>query len=165
MMISHDELFLLIFQMPSLKLRKGPFVFGPLFRCASPRGWWFRCSPSHPSWSCRSWCTKKRRLGKSDEDDDLGCTKPWKSWDIHHINWLAGFLPSTVCHHGSKCFCSRCWGNMFGTFFAKHRQTCKSKLYGVQSLVGCFVLEIIRSPVLQGDYPVIYYIHFYGSKV
>ena len=26
----------------------------------------------------------------------LGCIKPCKSWDIYHINWLAGFLQSTV---------------------------------------------------------------------
>ena len=26
----------------------------------------------------------------------LVCIKPWKSWDKLHINWVAGFLPSTV---------------------------------------------------------------------
>jgi len=26
----------------------------------------------------------------------LGCIKPCELWDIHHINWFAGFLPSTV---------------------------------------------------------------------
>ena len=26
----------------------------------------------------------------------LGCIKPYKQWDIYHINWLAGFCPSTV---------------------------------------------------------------------
>ena len=28
--------------------------------------------------------------------NQLGYIKPCKQWDIYHINWLAGFLPSTV---------------------------------------------------------------------
>ena len=29
----------------------------------------------------------------------LGCRKPCKESDIYHINWLAGFLPSTVLNN------------------------------------------------------------------
>ena len=31
--------------------------------------------------------------------------KPYKQWDIYHINWLAGFCPSTVGN--TSCFCNK----------------------------------------------------------
>ena len=37
----------------------------------------------------------------------LGCIKPYKSWDIYHINWLAGFLQSTVPLHTIYCYVRR----------------------------------------------------------
>ncbi len=34
----------------------------------------------------------------------LTCTKPWRKWDIYHINWLAGFLLSAVaCMEWKLC--------------------------------------------------------------
>ena len=33
----------------------------------------------------------------------LGCIKPCKKWCIDHINWLAGFFPSTVSVSSFQC--------------------------------------------------------------
>jgi len=39
--------------------------------------------------------TKHPQLGGTVDGiilHQLGCIKPFESWDIYHINWLAGFL-------------------------------------------------------------------------
>ena len=43
--------------------------------------------------------------GSEFPNNHLGCIKPCKQWDIYHINWIAGFLPSTVWCNVD--FCSR----------------------------------------------------------
>ena len=47
------------------------------------------------------WSFGNIMLMKEIPNDHLGCIKHCKRWDIYHINWSAGFLPSTVV---SPCF-------------------------------------------------------------
>ena len=48
------------------------------------------------SWDQKSRCDTVVILLREEILHHLGCIKPCELWDIHHINWLAGFLPSTV---------------------------------------------------------------------
>ena len=52
----------------------------------------------------------------------LGCKKTYEKWDIYHINWLAGFLPSTISYFRSiwLSLLSSCFTMVFLTcHFAK----------------------------------------------
>ena len=44
-------------------------------------------------WNCRGDTVDGRNFAPVET-----CKKPCRSWDIFHIKWLTGFLPSTVGH-------------------------------------------------------------------
>ncbi len=50
-------------------------------------------------WWCWCWCYEKYRwwfVRNPARKPPFGCIKPYEYWDIYYINWLAGFLPSTL---------------------------------------------------------------------
>ena len=80
----------------------------------------------------------------------LGCMKPYKEWDIYHINWLAGFLPSTV---GIQSPCQRM---IFGWFFFitsrnTHRSFIGSMTPFSVSVIGCLLIYRKMRWLLQLD--------------
>ena len=79
-------------------------------------------------------------------NNHLTCIKPCKWWDIYQINWLAGFLPSTVCFlngilktksHPTRLPCQKFLAKIFAPRKVCHSRDTSSLLYcaagGIQS--------------------------------
>ena len=71
-------------------------------------------------------------LQKSQGQPPVGCIKPYEYWDIYYINWLAGFLPSTIVAFFAGKGC--CWCFMADLFKVSDSTHIK------HLCVGCFLV-------------------------